>query len=79
MRMVQGFIKMLMAVLEAKKAEDWLFRLCESSPTQGGLEALGDGFYRHLSAHPDSILAGGGLPREEVEAGWKEFRRQCGR
>ena len=61
------------------QAEDWLFRLCESSPTQGGLEALGEGFYRRLSAHPDSILAGGGLPREEVEAGWKEFRRQCGR
>ena len=60
------------------QAEDWLFRLCESSPTQGGLAALGEGFYRRLSAHPDSILAGGGLPREEVEAGWKEFRRQCG-
>ena len=61
------------------QAEDWLFRLCESSPTPGGLEALGEGFYRRLSAQPDSILAGGGLPREEMEDGWKEFRRQCGR
>ena len=61
------------------QAEDWLFRLCDSSPAQGGLAALGEGFYRRLSAQPDSILAGGGLPREEVEAGWKEFRRQCGR
>lgn len=43
------------------QAEDWLFRLCESSPAQGGLEALGAGFYRRLSAQPDSILAGGGL------------------
>ena len=59
------------------QAEDWLFRLCEFSPAPDGLEALGEGFYRRLSAQPDSILAGGGLPRQEMEDGWKEFRRQC--
>ena len=61
------------------QAEDWLFRLCESSPAPSGLEAWGEGFYRRLSAQPDSILAGGGLPRREMEDGWKEFLRQCGR
>ncbi len=59
------------------RAEDWLFQLCESSPMDGGLVALGEEFYRRLSARPDSILVAGGLPREEVETGQEAFRRQC--
>lgn len=64
---------------EFAKAEDQLFQLCESS--SGGkamsfLPLLGEGFYKRLSAMPDAILSGGGLPRDEVEFGQNEFRQR---
>ena len=59
------------------KAEDQLFQLCESAGIGPGIVQLGEGFYQRLSVLPDSILAGGGLPRDEVEFGRDEFRQRC--
>lgn len=64
---------------EYGKAEDQLFQLCENCPNKGALRELGESFYRRMSGKPDSILAGGGLPRDEVESGLREFRQRCGR
>ena len=63
---------------EFGKAEDQLFQLCEACPVEGPLVELGESFYRRMSAKPDSILAGGGLPRDEVESGLTEFRQRYG-
>ena len=59
---------------EYAKAEDQLFQLCESEVSRTGLSHLAEGFYQRLSAMPDSILSGGGLPRDEVEFGRDEIR-----
>jgi hypothetical protein len=64
---------------EYAKAEDQLFQLCETSAGGEGLSflsLLGEGFYKRLSALPDSIVSGGGLPRDEVEFGRDEFRKR---
>ena len=64
---------------EYAKAEDQLFQLCEASAGGEGLSflsLLGEGFYKRLSALPDSIVSGGGLPRDEVEFGRDEFRKR---
>ncbi len=61
---------------EYAKAEDQLFQLCESGGVDGAMSSLAEGFYQRLLALPDSILAGGGLPRDEVEFGLKEYRQR---
>ena len=59
------------------KAEDQLFQLCESGGLGAGLGPLGESFYQRLLDLPDAILAGGRLPRDEVEFGLREFREHC--
>lgn len=59
------------------KAEDQLYQLCETGAVGQGISQLGESFYQRLLVLPDSILAGGGLPRDEVEFGRDEFRQRC--
>lgn len=55
------------------KAEDTLYRMLEIAPEEPALRQLGISFYHRLLARSDAALAGGDLPRAEVEAGLKEL------
>lgn len=55
------------------KAEDALFALLEATPDTPEATAIGVAFYQRLQALPDDVLAAGGLPRVEVEAGLAEL------
>lgn len=55
------------------KAEDALHQLKEERPTLDILPRLGFEFYERLAAKPNSLLAEGGLPRDEVESGMREW------
>lgn len=57
------------------KAEDVLHHLKEDRSTLDILPRLGFEFYERMAAKPDSLLAEGGLPRDEVESGLGEWRR----
>lgn len=59
---------------EFGRAETALFGLRDLNPENEAVMELGRGFYERLRSRPDDILASGGLPRDEVEAGWKEFQ-----
>jgi len=58
------------------KAEDVWFDLIEAQPdSQGDLEGAA-AFYRRLLSKDDGDLAGGNLPRTEVEEGLREIERR---
>ena len=52
--------------------------MLETEPAHPGLSQLGIGFYQRLQGQSDRRLTEGGLPREEVEAGLAELRRNRG-
>lgn len=56
------------------KAEDVLHRLKVERSVLDILPKLGIEFYQRLMAKPDSLLAQGNLPRDEVESGLQEWR-----
>ncbi len=56
------------------KAEDLLHALSEASGDIDFLPRLGEDFYQRLLGQPDSRLAEGNLPRDEVEEGLAEWR-----
>ena len=60
------------------KAEDRLFAMLETEPAHPGLSQLGIGFYQRLQGQSDRQLNEGGLPRDEVDAGLAELRRNRG-
>jgi hypothetical protein len=55
------------------QAEDALFLLLEAVPDNRDMLDLAEAFYRRLGALNDDTLAGGGLPRAEVEDGLREI------
>lgn len=55
------------------RAEDALHALKEDQPALDILPNLGAEFYGRLLAKPDSLLAEGNLPRDEVESGMREW------
>lgn len=57
------------------KVEDVLHQLKEDRPTLDILPTLGFEFYERLAVKPDSLLAEGGLPRDEVDGGMREWRQ----
>lgn len=58
------------------KAEDALFALRAKQIPSSGAEAVS--FYERLLAHPDAVLAAGGLPRDEVEEGLADAKKGSG-
>jgi hypothetical protein len=56
------------------EAEDVLHRLKAERSVLDILPKLGIEFYQRLMAKPDSLLAQGNLPRDEVESGLQEWR-----
>jgi tetratricopeptide (TPR) repeat protein len=56
------------------KAEDALFALLESEPSNGAFAELGLEFYNRLLRRPDEALECGNLPRSEVNAGIAELK-----
>lgn len=65
----------LMAYLEGRggfaQAEDALFRWAQTGDPAA--REYGSAFYARLRARPDGDLARGGLPRAEMEEGFREF------
>ena len=61
------------------KAEDVLHALHDSQAGIEFLPRLGEDFYQRLLAKPDSLLAEGNLPRDEVETGLEDWRRAIAR
>jgi len=59
------------------QAEDALFALLETAPQAADSVAIGLGFYERLRVLSDEVLAQGGLPRAEVEAGLAELRARA--
>jgi len=55
------------------KAEDMLFAMAEGDPRNEAVFNFGEAFYGRLDRLPDSVLAAGGLPRAELEAGLASF------
>lgn len=55
------------------QAEDALFLLLDTVPDSRDMLDLAEAFYRRLGALNDETLAGGGLPRAEVEDGLREI------
>lgn len=55
-------------------AEDWLFDLLESDPSNARLLQRASTFYQRLEALPDDELTSGGLPRAEVLEGRAHVR-----
>ena len=56
------------------EAEDALFNAARSAPAGDGLWEIGSGFYERLRGLDDRELEEGGLPRDEVEDGAREWR-----
>jgi hypothetical protein len=56
------------------KAEDALFDMLDSEPSNAGVIAFGVQFYERLLRQPDDALHLGNLPRAEVEAALAELR-----
>jgi hypothetical protein len=61
-------------------AEDVLYELLAETRAQGeaafrSAADAGDALYRRLLARTDAQLEAGGLPREEVEEGWRTLER----
>ncbi|MBC8001027.1 MAG: hypothetical protein H7X97_00450 [Opitutaceae bacterium] len=61
---------------EFAKAEDSLHAMLEADPENSGIVEFGVAYYQRLLGQSDSMLAGGGLPRFEVEEGLKELRHR---
>ena len=61
---------------EFAKAEDELFAIVDLDNQAAGLLQFGIAFYERLRSRPDRELADGDLPRNELEAGLKEFRQR---
>ena len=55
------------------QAEDALFLLLDAVPHRREMLDLAEAFYRRVGALGDEVLAGGGLPRAEVEEGLREI------
>ena len=61
---------------EFDKAEDALFAILESDPTNGATLEFGFAFYERLRGQTDPALVAGNLPRNEVETGLAELKRR---
>jgi hypothetical protein len=61
---------------EFAKAEDALFDLLESDPTNPAILDFGISFYERLQCLSDAALAAGNLPRPEIESGLAELRER---
>ena len=61
---------------ELAKAEDVLFAMVESAPTNVELLDFGVAFYRRLLDLKDDALSAGNLPRAEAQAGLDEMNRR---
>ena len=57
-------------------AEDALFDLLETADDNAAVLDFGIAFYKRLRGQIDSALAGGNLPRQELEAGLAELRQR---
>jgi hypothetical protein len=58
------------------KAENALFAMLDSEPGDPRIVDFGFAFYQRLQAQTDAALAGGSLPRAELEAGLAELKRR---
>ena len=59
------------------KAEDALYELLDNEPGEPNVVEFGVAFYQRLLGLSDTTLAGGNLPRAEVEDGLKELRNRA--
>jgi hypothetical protein len=59
---------------EYGRAEDYLFSMLEDEPSNPALLDFGVTFYNRINSHNDATLAGGNLPRAELQSSLAELR-----